>query len=480
MCDLRLSFWSTILSGLALASCVPRLDDNPAPPVRRDLPTYYGGAEAAAVSPEASVGSRDWSDFFVSPPLRALIEAALNGNQELDLRVQEIILARNEAAARRGEYQPKVGAGVRAGAEHAAEHTRSGEVDEQLDLPKTMGDFQFGLVASWEIDAWGKLRDAADAAELRAAAEVEGRNFLITELVAEIARSYYDLIALDNQIEVLNRNIAIQADALEIVRVEKLAARVTELAVQRFEAEVLKNRSRLYDLEQQRIRVENRINFLVGRYPQTVERQAADLDEPLPPDIQTGVPSELLANRPDVRAAELELRAARLDVSSARASFYPTLGLDAAFGYQAFHLRELIETPESIFYGLASNLTVPLLNRAQIEARYRSANALQIQAIVRYEQILLQAFIDVVNQLTSLQNLKLGFQLQSQQVDKLDRSVEVSSVLFQSARADYVEVLLTRRDSLEAQMDLIETKKQVLQAKIGIYQALGGGWRHGS
>ncbi|MBL8900470.1 MAG: TolC family protein [Planctomycetes bacterium] len=478
MCDLRPALCAAMLVALVGAGCVPTLDDNPAPDMRRDLPASFPGAETAAAAPEPGAGSRDWSDFFESPTLRALIEAALRGNQELDLRVQEIILARNEAAARRGEYQPKVGAGVRAGGEHAGEHTRSGQVDEQLDLPKTMGDFQFGLVASWEIDAWGKLRNAADAAELRAAAEVEGRNFLVTELVAEIARSYYELIALDNQIAVLNRNIAIQSDALEIVRIEKLAARVTELAVQRFEAEVLKNRSRLYDLEQERVHAENRINFLVGRYPRTIERQVADLDVPLPDVVQTGLPSELLENRPDVRAADLQLRAARLDVASARASFYPSLGFDAALGYQAFHLRELLETPESIFYGLASNLTVPLINRAQIESRYRSANALQIQAIVRYEQTLLQAVVDVVNQIASLENLKQGYQLQAQQVEKLDSSVEVSTVLFQSARADYVEILLTRRDSLEAQMDLIDTKKRLLQAKIGIYQALGGGWRH--
>jgi NodT family efflux transporter outer membrane factor (OMF) lipoprotein len=461
---------------------VPTLEDNPVPVARGGdaLPTQFGNVKVDAEAATDNAGGRDWRNFFPSPALQSLIDAALANNQELDIRFQEILIARNESAARRGEYQPKVGVGARAGVERVGEDTRSGEVDEHLDLPKNMDDFQLGLVASWEIDAWGKLRDAANAAELRAAAAVESRNFLVTELVAEIARSYYELIALDRQIEVLQRNIGIQSDALAIVRIEKQAARVTELAVQRFEAEVLKNRGRAYDLEQQRVQIENRIHFLVGRYPQAIERGAGDLDAPLPVEIQTGVPAQLVENRPDVREAELALRASRLDLSSARAAFYPSLGIDADLGYQSFHLRSLLETPESIFYGFAANITAPLLNRAAIEARYRSANSMQIQAVLRYERTLLQAFVDVLNQLAAFDNLKQGYELQVQQVQKLDSSVEVSKVLFQSARADYVEVLLTRRDALDAQMELIETKKRVLQSMVGIYQALGGGWRPSS
>ena len=347
-------------------------------------------------------------------------------------------------------------------------------------MPEHLGNFTFGLTGSWEVDIWKKLRSAVKAADLRYLASIEGRNFLVTQIVAEIARSYFDLIALDNQLAVLTRNIEVQTDALEVVKLQKQAARVTELAVQRFEAEVLKNKSRLYDLEQEKIQTENRINFLVGRYPQPVSRNAEKLKEPLPDAIQSGLPSQLLENRPDVRQAELELAASKLDVKVAKAAFYPSLSIDAGVGYRSFNAEHLVATPESVLYGVAGNLTAPLLNRKAIAAQYRSANARQLQAVFNYERTLLQAFTDVANQLAMIENLQKSYDLQSKQVEALTKSSEVSAILFQSARADYMEVLLTRRDSLDAEMELIETKKRQLQAMVNLYQALGGGWRSGT
>ena len=211
--------------------------------------------------------------------------------------------------------------------------------------------------------------------------------------------------------------------------------------------------------EKQIIEAENRINFLVGRYPQTVNRDDQKLNAPLP-NVMSGLPSDLLANRPDIRQAELELGAAKLDVKVAKAQFYPALSIDAAVGYRSFNITHLVATPESLIYNLAGNLTAPLLNRKGIEAQYLSANATQIKAVFNYERTLLQAFTDVANQLAMIDNLQKAYDLQSQQVDALGRSSEVSKLLFQSARADYMEVLLTRRDFLDAQMELIETRKR--------------------
>jgi outer membrane protein TolC len=252
---------------------------------------------------------------------------------------------------------------------------------------------------------------------------------------------------------------------------------VTQLAVQRFEAEVLKNRSRLYYLEQQRIVVENRINFLVGRFPQPVARNKEQLNAPLPAMLGAGLPAELLDNRPDLRQAALALEAAKLDVKSTRARFFPSLSIDAAMGYQSFNITHLVDTPASLIANFAGNILQPLLNRRGIEADYRTANAKQIQAIISYERTLLQAFTDVANQQAKYENLQKSFTLQSQQVDVLKQSVDVSNTLFQSARADYMEVLLTRRDSLDAQMELIETRLAMLESMVNMYQALGGGWQ---
>lgn len=468
---------------VVLTSCIPTLVENPPRDASRYLPKGFARGEEpadAGTSTPPGVGRVNWKQFFASPELQGLIETALKNNQELNVRLQEIIIAQTEVSARRGEYLPKLNAGLGVGVEKVGGYTSQGFSDKATGVPEHLGDFGFALRASWEIDVWGKLRNAASAAGNRSEGSVAGKNFMVTQLVAEIARSYYELIALDNQLEVLKQNIKLQSDALEVVRFEKQAAKVTELAVLRFEAEVLKNTSRLATLEQERIQAENRINFLVGRFPQPVARNAQALMDPVPAMLQSGLPSQLLENRPDVRQAELELEASKLDVKVAWASFFPALSLDAAVGYRSFNLAHLVTTPESLLYNLAGNLVAPLLNRAGIEAQYRSANARQLQAVFNYERTLLQAFTDVANNLAAYENVQKSYALETQQVEVLGRSVEVSNVLFQSARADYMEVLLTRRDSLDAQLELIETKKRLLHAMVNIYQALGGGWQPAS
>ena len=476
---------SSIIAALAClcavaTGCAPSLKGNAPREPNARTPASFAAETSATTLPTTSAAQKTWRELFTSADLASLVDAALGNNRELNIQLQEIIVARNEVSARRGDYLPKVSAGAGAGLEKVGKDTSQGRSDEAHGVPEHLGDFQFGLKGSWEIDVWKKLRNAAKAAGLRYLATVEAKNFLTTQIIAEIARSYYELIALDNQIAILLRNIEVQANALEVVKLEKQAARVTELAVQRFEAEVLKNRSRLYNLEQERIEAENRINFLVGRYPQRVARNAEEFKAPLPLDLAAGLPAQLLENRPDVRQAELQLAASKLDVSVAKAGFYPSLSIEAGVGYRSFNAAHLVTTPESLVYNVAGNLSAPLLNRAAIEAQYRSANAKQLQAVFNYEKTLLQAFTDVANQLAMIGNLQKSYDLQSRQVDTLARSVEISGILFQSARADYMEVLLTRRDSLEAQMELVETRRRQLQAMVSVYQALGGGWRSGS
>jgi outer membrane protein TolC len=174
------------------------------------------------------------------------------------------------------------------------------------------------------------------------------------------------------------------------------------------------------------------------------------------------------------------LEAAKLDTKSAKARFYPSLSIEAGVGYEAFNAVHLIDTPQSLAYNVAGNLVAPLLNRAAIKADYQAANARQFQAVYEYEKTLLGAFTDVANQLATIEKATQRYERLNKQVAALEDAIEVSNILYRSAHADYMEVLLTRRDYLEAQMELIETKKQQLQALVDVYKALGGGWRQGS
>ena len=296
-------------------------------------------------------------------------------------------------------------------------------------------------------------------------------------LVGELANSYYELVAFDAQLGVLQQNIAIQTKALAVVRLQKVAAKVTELAVKRFEAEVLKNQSRQYAVQQQIVERENRINFLLGRFPQHVDRSSQRFTDLVPPIVHAGVPSQLLENRPDVKQAQLDLAAANIDVKVAKASFYPTLGISANIGYQTFNFLSIVSTPLSLAYSLAGDLMAPIFNRKTITATYFTANSKQMQAVYHFERAILNGYIEVSKLLAMIHNLEKSYDLQAEQVQKLTQSIDISSLLFASARADYMEVLLTRRDALEAQIDLIENKKRQMNAAVGLYQALGGGWR---
>lgn len=431
----------------------------------------------------ANMAAIPWRTFFNDPNLVSLIDTALKRNQELNITLQEIEIAKNDILLRQGALRPTVGARVGLGAEKVGRYTSQGAGDASTqiapgkEVPDPLTDISTSVYANWEVDIWKKLRTAKQAAITRYLSTVEGKNFVLTNLVAEIANSYYELLALDNQLEIVSQNIALQKNALEIVKIQKEAARATELAVQKFQAEVLKSQSLEFDIRQQIKETENRINLLLARYPQDIPRTRGNFLAMVPTAVHSGIPSQLLANRPDIRQAELELEAAKLDVKVARAEFYPSFGITAAMGFQAFKPAYLVKFPESMLYSIAGDLAGPLINRNAIKAEFYSANARQVQAIYTYEKSILNAYLEVGTQLSKIENLGKSYDLKAKQVEALTRSIDLANDLFKSARADYFEVLMTQRDALEAKLELVETKKEQLAAVITVYRDLGGGWK---
>ncbi len=425
----------------------------------------------------------NWKDFFEDSYLTELIDSAVVNNKEINILLQRINIAQNEIQARKGEYLPFVSAGAGADIEKVGRYTRNGAVEENLDIkdgksfPDPLANLQFGLYASWELDIWKKLRNAKKVAYFEYLASKEGKNFATTNLVSEITNSYYELIALDNQLKILNQSIDIQKNALEIVKDLMQASRVNLLAVKRFEAEVLKNQSKVFEINQSIVETENEINFLMGRAPQPIMRTNNDFTKIQPKVIKNGIPSQLLENRPDIRMAELELAASNLNIKVAKANFYPSFSIKAGLGYQAFDPKYLLTTPESLLYSLGGDITAPLINRSAIKAQYKNASAKQIEATYDYEKTILNAYREVANQLSNMENLEKNIQTKNEQVKVLNQSIEIASQLFISARADYMEVLLTQRDALEAKMELIENKESQMNAMVNLYKALGGGWK---
>ncbi len=430
-----------------------------------------------------NVSNLRWRDYFKDAKLVALIDEALKNNQELNITLQEVEMAQNDIRIRKGAMLPSVGVRAGAGLEKVGRYTSQGagdastEIEPGKEMPDPLSDFTVSAYANWEVDIWKKLRNSKKAAVDRYLASVEGKNFVLTNLIAEVADSYYELLALDSQLAIVKQSIAIQQNGLEIVKVQKQAARATEMAVQKFEAEVRQSESLEYGLNQQIRETENRINLLLGRYPQPIERSQQNFTDTALADIHSGLPSQLLANRPDIRQAELELAAAKLDVKAARAEFYPSLDISAAIGLQAFKPSYLTKLPESLLYSVVGDLAAPLINRNAIKAEFKNANARQLQALYNYDRTVLNAYLEVSNQLSKLDNLAQSYGLRQKQVDALGQAIEVSNDLFRSARADYLEVLLTQRDALEARLELVETKKAQLTAVVHVYRDLGGGWK---
>ena len=464
-----------IVSVAALSSC--RIPEIAQRPENTNVPESFKDSNDSLNSAKI-----DWNVFFTDSNLVALIDTALLHNQELNVIAQEIKIAESEVMTRKGEYLPFVDVGAGAGVEKVGRYTSQGANDANTEIkpgqefPEPLPDFMLVANTTWEVDIWHKLRNARDAAAARYLASVEGKNFLVTQLVSEIASSYYELLALDQKLEILKSNIEILNNALEVVKLQKQSAKTTELAVKRFEAEVLKNKSHQFDVEQEIVEMENRINFLVGRFPQRVVRDTIGINSPMPDTIYAGIPSQLLENRPDIRLAALELEASKLDVKVARAEFYPSLRLTAGLGVQSFNPAYLASMPESMLYSLAGDLMMPLINRKAIKARFYGANARQTQAVYEYEMAILKGYIEVANRISKIDNLNKSYDLKAQQVEVLVESIDISNKLFQSARADYMEVLLTQREALESRFELVETNKELRIALIEMYKALGGGW----
>lgn len=439
------------------------------------LPATYGQR-----SDTLPMNLASWRTYFSDPYLIALIDTALQNNRELQIALQEIAIAKNEAKARKGEYLPFLGLSAGMGADHSGKYTFNGMSEEDLKNrpdgnPAYIGDFNLSPVFSWELDIWHKLRNARQAAIERYLATAEGRNYMITGLISEIASSYYELLALNNQLSIIQQNIDLQQNALRMIRQQKEAGRVTQLAVNRFEAQLLHTSNMQYDIRQKIREAENNINFLTGRFPTPVVRANRFDQIDTNQMVVSGIPSELLQNRPDIRAAEHRLQAAQLDISVAKANFYPNVNLSARLGLQAFNPAVWFK-PQSVLFGMFGELVAPLVNQNALRANFWSSHAKQVQAVYDYEQTILNAMTEVSNQLSGMDNYTRGLEVKSKEVDILTQSIGISDNLFRYARADYIEVLLTQREVLDSKMELIDIQLSQLKARVNLYKALGGGW----
>ncbi len=429
-----------------------------------------------------NIAKISWREYFSDKNLISLIDSALVNNFDALIALQRIDAARANLIYNKGALLPKVEVGARAALWRYGLYTQEGAgnsttpIYEGRNVPTNLPDYLVGFQSSWEADISGKLRNKKRAAFARYLASKEGRNWLITNLVADIALTYYELQALDNELEIIEESIALQENAVSVVTIQKQAALSNELAVQQFTAQLLNTRALAIQVKQHILQAESKINFLLARPAQPIIRQKEIQAHSIPTKLNVGQPSELLSNRPDIRQLELELTAAKADLRVARAAFYPSFTINGSLGLQAFNPYLLFTTPESFAFTLAGGLSAPFINRSNIKANFKAATAYQVELLYQYQKTILNGYFEVFIELNNINNLQKIFELRSNEVNIFSQSIETSNELFRTGRATYLEVLLTQQNALNAKLSFIDVQKHQLFSRVNIYKSLGGGW----
>ncbi|MEY5047263.1 MAG: hypothetical protein RLZZ175_622 [Bacteroidota bacterium] len=449
------------------------------PIVSKTLPNQFNDT----ISDTLNIANTSWQSFFNDSLLTKLINEGLKNNLDLQATMQKINIARAEQKQAKGALFPTISANTTYWQRKFGDYTmdwagnKVTEITPGKVIPAHLPDYYLGLQTNWEIDILGKLKNKKKGAYLRYLSSIEGIKYVKTNLISEIASNYYTLLSLDLQLDLVNENIKIQEDALNIIKIQKETANTTELAVIQFESQLLNSKALEFEINQQIIEVENRINYLLSRFPQKINRNKLSLNQNFISKLSIGVPSKLLSNRPDIKEAEFNVEASKLDVIVAKKAFYPSLNISGNIGLQAFNTAYLLSTPQSLAYNLIGNIAAPLINKSAIKANFSTANALQISNLCNYQSIIIKAFIEVNTQVAHISNLEKIKAIKNLQVDKLNKSIETSLELFKSGRANYLEILLTQSNSFETKLDLLATQQAQKIAQINLYKALGGGWK---
>ncbi len=430
----------------------------------------------------ASVARLNWKNYFSDPELVSLIDTALNNNLDMLVAAQKIETARANVKYAKGLALPSVSAYGSVGQQKFGNYTmdaagnRGTTIYNNESVPKNLQDYTLGLQSSWEVDFWGKLKNTKKAAVAQYLSTVEGKNWTTTNLVAEVATDYYQLLALDNELDIVKESVQLQDSALHVVNIQKQVGVVNELAVKQFEAQVLSSKKMEIDIRQQISETENRLNFILGRYPQPIIRNKSSFSHTAPEPIKVGIPSDLLVNRPDVKQAEYDLLSAKANVKVARSAFYPSFVITGTIGKDAYK-TSLLFKPESFTYNLLGNLVAQVINRSAIKAQFRTAKANQVEAIYNYQKSILNGYVEVYNEMVNLKSVQQALDLKSREVEALKQAVSSSNQLFKTGRANYLEVLNVQSNALQSKIELVETIKNQYSSVVSIYKALGGGWR---
>jgi outer membrane protein, multidrug efflux system len=434
-----------------------------------DVPTTYRAAPVsdAAANPSPALGEAKWFDVFQDEQLQNLIRVALQQNFDLRIAATRVLQAQAQLGITRADQFPNLSAGAGIGTQRQAATVLFHGFEE------TTG--QVSLSASWELDFWGKYRRATEAARANLLASEWGRRAVVNTVISNVATTYFELRALDLQLEISKQTLASRQDSLKLEQALEQNGSTSLVDVRQSEQLVYTASETIPNVERQIAQDENLINILLGRNPGPVERGRKLTDQPHPPSIPPGLPSALLERRPDIQQAEAQLIAANAQIGVAKAAFYPDISLTGTAGFQSLSLSKLFNGPSS-FWNVGPTLTVPIFTAGKLRSNVHLTEAQQQQALLTYQQTIQQAFRDVSDSLIAYQKNREFREQQELLTASAEDSAKLAQIRYQAGVASYLEVLTNDTNFFAAQLNLASAQQNELTALVQVYNALGGGW----
>ncbi len=459
--------WTFILGACALGPDYER------PPVAE--PDRFRMQQDASLE-EASLADLGWWELFQDENLQALIRKALVENTDVRIAVARVREARAQLAVTGADQFPRID-GRSSIQRNQTSQARVRQFGLPGNIPQIPATNQFLATAdlSFELDLWGKLRRATEAAEADLLARESARRTVVLTLVSDLARAYFELQELDAELELAKRTLKARQEALDLIRLRKLVGQRSARDIRRAEQEVARAQAVIPDLERQIGQKEHQVSLLMGRNPAPIVRGTSLREQRLPPEVPAGLPSALLERRPDIVEAEQRLVAANAKIGVAKAAFFPQISLTGNFGAQSLQFSELFAGYSRVWM-FGPTMTVPLFDAGRNLANLEVTQAQQEQAVVSYEKTIQQAFREVEDALLAHQKIQEIRTERERAVGLSREAVELAQLEYLNGKASYLEVLTAQREALNAQTALAQTQRNHLLAVVQLYKSLGGGW----
>ena len=464
-------FYIALFMIVALTACaVGKNYQGPDVPV----PQQFRGVTTSDTS---SIADIEWKQFFTDTTLQGLISRGIAYNYDLQLAIKRIDEAQQKVKQAKLLQVPELNLQAAASSTNPSNNSLNG-----LSLNSFLGknhveDYTVAANLSWEADIWGKIRREKEATLAAYLQTSEAAKAVQTQVVANIAQGFYNLLMLDAQLEIAKKNLVLNDSTLQFTRLQRTAGEVTTLAVEQAEAQKQSTALLVPQLEQSIAEQENALSILTGSLPAEIGRTVKLSQFKTPATLATGVPAAIVSRRPDVRANEMALIAANANVGVAQAYMYPALNITATGGLNSFKASNWFNIPASLFGMVAGSITEPVLQHRQLKTQLEIAKIQREQAVIQFRQSVLNAAGEVSNALVATDKLKAQQQIASAQVDTLQHAIVNARLLFRSGMANYLEVITAQGNVLQAELNLASVQRQQLGAMVELYRSLGGGWK---